>query len=131
MKIYSACTAAAALLSLSACGVPERPVTDGNIKGSFFEDLFGKRCTLEILFGSYASGIDAKSHTEIKVLLDSKNGIFTVEEKPWGREGETAICANSDSIKEADNLEKAVARIIAANEPTRGPVTVTRGPISK
>ncbi|MFC4291422.1 hypothetical protein ACFOWX_03230 [Sphingorhabdus arenilitoris] len=120
-----------ALCAVTACEPPSRPVTEGNIKGSFFEDLFGERCSLEILFGSYASGIDDKSYREIKALLASRSGKFTMSEKQWGREGEKAVCANGTDKKAVDALEKDIAQIIAANEPTEGPVTVTRGPLLK
>ena len=119
------------MFALSACDAPERPITEGNIKGSFFADLFTKRCTIEILFGSYASGIDQPSYDQIKALIDGQDGNFAMAEKPWGREGETALCIDSKDADAAAKLEEEIATIIAANEPTKGPVTVTRGPLLK
>lgn len=117
----------AVFFAITACQVPENPKADSNVTGSFFSDFFGKRCSLEILFGSYAMGIDSKSHSEIKALLARQSNQLSVQEKPWGREGEQAICVDTKNAAEAVLLEKEVAAIIAANEPTKGPVTITRG----
>jgi hypothetical protein len=116
------------ILPTAACKVPQRPVTDGNVTGSFFEGLFGKRCDLEILFGSYASGIDGKIHGKITALLTKQGDKITSESKNWGREGEKAVCIDVKSERNAAPLEKEITAIIAANSPAKGPVTVTRGP---
>jgi hypothetical protein len=118
-----------AMFALTACQAPERPVTEGNVAGSFFSDLFGKRCSLEILFGSYAMGIDSKSHGEIKAALAKRGSQLAIQERPWGREGEQAVCVDIKDAATADRLEKEIAAIITANEPTKGPVTITRGPL--
>ncbi len=117
-----------AFIVAAGCDIPQRPVSEGNVTGSFFTELFGKRCSAEILFGSYAGGIDDESYGEIKNLLSARGGQLTTKEKPWGREGEKAICVDIASASAADRLVQEVAAIIAAHEPTKGPVTVTRGP---
>jgi hypothetical protein len=127
LRHYIAITAL--IFAVTACSAPERPVTDGNVAGSFFADIFGKRCDLEILFGSYASGIDSKSYDQIKALLVKRGSQLSTEQKAWGREGEQAICVSLKNISDTDSLEKEVTAIIAANEPTKGPVTITRGPL--
>ncbi|NJM51092.1 MAG: hypothetical protein HC843_09630 [Sphingomonadales bacterium] len=99
-----------ALALLCACQPPQRPVTEGDAKGSFFEDMFGQRCTLEILFGSYAAGIDGKSYAAVKAVLESRKGDFSVKEQAWGREGEKAVCADTANMEAADAVEKEVAK---------------------
>jgi hypothetical protein len=126
--MMKAAIAIAILILAAACSVPQRPVTEGNASGSFFEGLFGERCDLEILFGSYAAGIDGKIHGKITALLTKQGDKITSESKNWGREGEKAVCVDVKSERTAALLEKEITTIIAANSPAKGPVTVTRGP---
>lgn len=112
----------------SGCDIPKRPVSEGNVKGSFFAELFGSRCSVEILFGSYAGGIDIQSHAEITSLLTRRDDLLRNEEQIWGGEGEKAICVNMRSAAGANALARDIDKIITAHTPTKGPVTVTRGP---
>lgn len=117
---------------LSGCAEPEpanAPQPNGNISGSFFGELYGRRCTLEIVFGSYAAGIDGRVRKDVMTLLGGSDKISSVTEKSWGREGEIAVCADLPDQADADALKSQIDAIISRYNPTVGPVTVTMGPL--
>jgi len=119
---------------LSACSEPEpanAPLPNGNISGSFFGELYGRRCTLEIVFGSYASGIDGRVRKDVSALLGNDEQVLAVDEKAWGREGEVAVCADFSRQAAADAMKSKIDAVISNYEPTVGPVTVTMGPLQQ
>jgi len=54
-------------------------------------------CAVEVAFGSYGSGIDAKSAFRLQALIDSLGLKFTA--KAIGREGETRYCLPLSELK--------------------------------
>lgn len=120
---------AAMVMALMACDIPEKPKVEGNVNGSFFEELHGKRCALELVFGSYAAGIDTAVYDETIALVKKAENVSGSVVKPWGKEGEQTVCVETTVQAAADSLKEEIEAIISRAQPTKGPVTVTSGPL--
>lgn len=81
-------------------------------------------CDLEVTFGSYAMGVDHTLKTEIQNRIDGEAGVASIEERPWGREGESTICVRTFDARGADRLYEAIAAMIPERSE-RAPTTVT------
>ena len=76
---------ACAVYSNAQNNVP-KPTNDSIV----YKGVTDPACALEIQFGSYSAGIDAKTYDKIIALIDSKKLKYT--SKNIGREGETRLC---------------------------------------
>lgn len=81
-------------------------------------------CDLEVTFGSYAMGVDQGLKTEIQNRIDGEAAVSSIEERWWGREGESTICINTFDAAGADRLYAAIAALIPERSE-RAPTTVT------
>lgn len=79
-------------------------------------------CPLTVGFGSYAMGIDRAAYNNIDRMLRADRGVRTVTRHPWGREGETTLCARTRSRADAQRLFAAVRARLPARP--RGPITI-------
>ena len=80
-------------------------------------------CPLRVDFGSYAMGIDRGAADAARELLAGDPGVVSVENYPWGREGETTMCVVTRSAGDAERLFHAISRLFPANP--RGPLSVS------
>ena len=103
---------AAAILLAGCAGGPT--LTESGIEG----------CDLEVTFGSYAMGVDQALKVEIQNRIDGEAAVSSIEERGWGREGESTLCISTFDAAGADRLYTAVAAIIPEHSD-RAPTTVT------
>ena len=78
-------------------------------------------CDLMISFGSYAMGIDRPALAAVRRILADR-AVRSVEQVHGGREGETALCADTRRPADAIRLFKRIRAILPA--APRGPITV-------
>lgn len=79
-------------------------------------------CAVSIQFGSYAMGIDGPAFERVRALLARDRGVRAVDQRHWGREGETTLCVRTRRPGDARRL---FGRVKAALPATpRGPITV-------
>lgn len=81
-------------------------------------------CDLEIAFGSYVMGVDQALKVEIQNRIDGEAAVESIEERHWGREGESTICVRTFDTAGADRLYQAIAAMIPEHSE-RAPTTVT------
>jgi hypothetical protein len=103
---------AAAILLAGCAGGPT--LTESGIEG----------CDLEVTFGSYAMGVDQALKVEIQNRIDGEAAVSSIEERWWGREGESTICIRTFDAAGADRLYTAVAAMIPEHSD-RAPTTVS------
>ena len=107
--------AASALLLAAACApvAPSGPISDVQ-----------RACDVTVSFGSYAMGVDHELKTRILILVDQAVGLDNMEERRWGREGESDLCIHAPAPGAADRLFEQIAALIPATSD-RAPTTVT------
>lgn len=81
-------------------------------------------CDLEVTFGSYAMGVDQALKVQIQNRIDGEAAVQSIEERHWGREGESTICVRTFDAAGADRLYREIAAMIPEHSE-RAPTTVT------
>lgn len=108
--------ALAAALLLAGCAATEgTPMT---------EPAGVNVCDLEVTFGSYAMGVDQALKAEIQNRIDGEAAVASVEERRWGREGESTVCVRTYDAAGADRLYAAISAMIPEHSD-RAPTTVS------
>ena len=92
--------------------------------GSAMTGPIGAGCDLEVIFGSYAMGVDRTLKVEIQNRIDGEASVADIEERHWGREGESTVCVRTFDAAGADRLYAAIASMIAEHSE-QAPTTVT------
>jgi hypothetical protein len=83
-------------------------------------------CTINIVFGSYAMGIDGPTLARMERTLRADRRVRRVTRHPWGREGEVTLCVYTRGSTGAGPLARQLRAMIPPRP--RGPVTVTLAP---
>ena len=115
MKQLVLATAALALLGNAAL---QRPGPGEPVQ----VDRIRPDCPLTISFGSYAMGIDSGTYDRVLRMLKNDRGVFRIEVRAWGREGEKTVCAVTRSSIDARRLFARV-KALFPRKP-RGPLSV-------
>ncbi|MGV8929472.1 MAG: hypothetical protein ACOH1E_06955 [Brevundimonas sp.] len=66
-------------------------------------------CDVEIVFGSYAMGVDQALKASILRTVRSNADVAEWSEVRWGREGESTVCVHSPNESAADRLYDRIA----------------------
>lgn len=78
----------------------------------------GRRAPLaiEVVFASIGSGIDFETKKEILALVEQdrlNRKVTVVQEKTWGREGESTLCVEYTNFQDAHAADVEVQKILA------------------
>jgi hypothetical protein len=76
-------------------------------------------CDLSVSFGSYAVGIDAPVLAAVRTIL-ADPAVRSIEDRPWGREGEVTLCVRTRRAADADRLFGRIRTALPAKP--RGPI---------
>lgn len=82
-----------------------------------------EQCDVEIVFGSYAMGVDGTLKATIVRTVGSDPDVADWQEHPWGREGESTICVHSPNPAATDRFYDRIAALIPASSE-RAPTSV-------
>lgn len=82
-----------------------------------------EQCDVEIVFGSYAMGVDRDLRSNILRIITSDPDVADWNEKPWGREGESTVCVHSPNEAATDRLYDRIAALIPPHSD-RAPTSV-------
>jgi len=81
------------------------------------------QCDVEIVFGSYAMGVDQDLRAVILRAVRSDPDVADWSEQRWGREGETTVCVHSPNAAATDRLYDRIAALIPQHSD-RAPTSV-------
>lgn len=84
----------------------------------------GSNCDVTVSFGSYAMGIDGELRTRVLQLVREDSGVFSSDETPWGREGESTLCVKTDNAGAADRVYNRIVGLLPRYSD-QAPTTVT------
>ena len=84
---------------------------------------FLEQCDVEIVFGSYAMGVDQELKSRILRTVSNDSDVAEWNERSWGREGESTVCVHSPSEAATDRLYDRLAALIPAHSD-RAPTSV-------
>ena len=82
-----------------------------------------ENCSVTVVFGSYAMGIDGDSYARVERYLKRHRPAVTYSSSNWGREGERTVCVTTRSAR----VTRKVFNDIRGMHPhvsRRGPVEV-------
>ena len=80
-------------------------------------------CHVEVSFGSYAMGVDHDLRTRILAVIEADEDVLDVQERRWGREGESTLCVSTHGTPAADDLYATIVAMIPQHSD-RAPTTV-------
>lgn len=69
-------------------------------------------CTILIVYGSYASGTDAKLKNKINKIVQNNKNISDTRTSYWGKEGESTTCLTISNEKYAQHLYSQIKNMI-------------------
>lgn len=94
-------------LNLAACKSKEKESTSSKpvatSEPTVYKGVTNDSCAVEVSFGSYGAGIDAKAYDELISKIDAKKLKYT--RKNVGREGETRFCLPLTELKSKEKTE--------------------------
>lgn len=82
-----------------------------------------EQCDVEIVFGSYAMGVDGELKASILRTLSSDPNVADWNDHPWGREGESTVCVHSPNQAATDRFYDRIAALIPTHSD-RAPTSV-------
>ena len=85
-------------------------------------DATPQPCDVTVTFGSFAMGVDQDLKARIQGVITAETGVRDVEERRWGREGESDLCIHAPAPV-ADSLYTRIADLIPATSE-RAPTSV-------
>ena len=103
--------AVAGLLLLTGCATPA------------VEHVAESGCEVEVRFGSYAMGVDRELKDSVLQLVGEDSGVLSSTESPWGREGESTLCVQTDNARTADRVYEGIVALLPPHSD-RAPTTV-------
>lgn len=119
MKSMRTLLVAAALALTAGSALPAAAVTTQGGRASIAPG--DENCSVTVVFGSYAMGIDQQSFQKVERYLKRRAPAVRYTATSWGREGEKTVCVTTRSAKSARRVFNDIRNLLP-QWSQRGPV---------